>query len=543
MPNFSYYLASQAVSGREVNVYLLVHRLDTTGDNTLTDLVTVGPYDVNGRDTYDQLALGIKNNGGSAFDGPFDYWHIYAPHDRGSSFWGPLTPTATFNFSAPQYDGNYSGGATSSEPTTRLSAANQNMHVYQALAQEVIADNDFDMVVLTWMYDDLVLGPIIGAPQYQWGRKITAGSADRLFSNLYFDNWNTYLYWGLHGTTTSLGQTYMYLRKYNQSGTLIWHRRLQSTVTSPSSNQMGTLAGFDTGRIVIPITVAASSTEYKFGLAYYDASGNLEGTSIYYSWDSPAVSGYASPASSVVSSRPSWDRQYFGWHWYNFDFDQAQTNFITANGAFVGTFFFTQTTTPGVYVRGAIETLGSDAGDAIFVCANNDQGFASDSLILIKFDFDGDIVWQRKLTLSGQYESGGAVTSGTTWISQVKIAWRDEEGFSLALTVTLPTEGWGGDPDSPEITAFMSFPSDGSGLTGEYVKLEFDQGFNSSTNPLVSLAYKYEESNLVFSEPVLIEETQVGATSATTNPFTQTNVTSNPTKTDFSVESANGVYR
>ena len=51
MPNFSYYLASQAVSGREVNVYLLVHRLDTTGNNTLTDLVTVGPYDVNGRDT------------------------------------------------------------------------------------------------------------------------------------------------------------------------------------------------------------------------------------------------------------------------------------------------------------------------------------------------------------------------------------------------------------------------------------------------------------------------------------------------------------
>lgn len=542
MPNFSYYLASQAVSGREVNVYLLVHRLDTTGTNKLTDLVNVGPYDVNGRDTYDQVALGIKNDGGFDSDGPFDYWHIYAPHSRGDSFWGPLSPTANFNISAPQYDGVYSGGATSSEPTTRLTAVNQNMHVYQALAQEVIANNDYDMVVLAWMYDDLVLGPLIGVPLYQWGRKITAGSGDRFLSNLYFDNWNTYLYWGLHGTTTSLGQTYMYLRKYNQSGTLIWHRRLQSTVTSPTRNQMGTLAGFDTGRIVVPITVAASSTEYKFGLAYYDASGNLEANSIYYSWDSPAVSGYASPASSVVSSRPAWDRQYFGWHWYDFDYTQAQTNFIAALGASVGTFFFTQTTAPGLMVSGAIETLGSDPGDAIFLCLNDETGFAATSLVLIKLDFDGDVVWQRELTVRGQYETGGAVTSGTTTISQAKINWRDEEGFSLALTVK-EESGWGGDPDSPEITAFMSFPSDGSGLTGEYVKLEFDQGFNSSLNPLVSLAYKYEESNFVFSEPVLISETQVGATSATTNPFSQTNVTSSPTKTEFSVESANGVYR
>lgn len=543
MPNFHYRAATQATSGKAEHFYMVFRRNDVTTFNELVQMVQAGPRTFNGRKNWDYLLIGQKNGG--LFNVNCPSWYLLATHSTGvygaNSY---LYPGVAVD-SVPNYNSQYIAmDATSSEPEQRLSANFQSENIYVVNAVEQSAGTDYAPVILSFDFSPAV----IGGPAFNWGRQLSSGTDDRYICRLYFDNWKTYLYFSASDYASS-ARRYIYLRKYNQTGTLIWHRRLDSGLTSLAYQVVGQIAGYDSGNVDFAFVVGESyQLPQKVYVQKYLADGSYGGDPSLI-WESPASSGdggFTDAPSYLVSSRPGWDRTFLATRYYNFAGTVNKAIFVAnSNTALVG-YRITETDEPLIPL-GCVEDGG--VGQCIFLMGKY-ENFSITSLYAIKINPLADVVWQRRIWFTARYNDeslGGGPVEASVEIKNARISksFDDEttsgrDAYAIAVDLENLT-GFGGDTQAPQVQIIMSLPMNGQLRTDHFLPFE---NFSAGTNPDLVMRVVYEESNLVFTPSVEVTD-QVGSgfSSATTNPFTETSASFSRTDYQIYVEADQGLIR
>lgn len=346
---------------------------------------------------------------------------------------------------------------------------------------------------------------------------------------LYFDNWNTYLYFAFSSNTA------LWLRKYNQSGTLIWNRR----VTLPSLSYLrGDLAGFDVGEVNLPILTDTGTTDfvYNIDIVQHDSSGNAFGIR---PWTSESTTGsYVNRIHQVVSSKPGWDAVHLTWtHWYN-DFNTNQTYLLHVFKGLTGGAGI-KIENEELYTHGGVED--GYRGNAIF-CYRPANTF---SLLFISFDRLGNVFWQRKLQVFA-VKTTKSTGSGQSQLLDIKDAEMMRGQASDAprdtyRVLAFMESSLFNDFAANDFQLMIDFPMDGSLAAAEEAStLKTIRVYEDATYSY-DLVIKYTASDLTFStwEPATTTST---FTYATTDGLTNTNLSA-PTETVKTFTDVKGVYR
>jgi len=514
MPNIQYYVACEAVQGKIDYYYSLFHRTDISTSVPFLSVAQVGPIQFAGKDYYGLVISGVTDSTTSS-----NNWSVYLDYtsllggysgEPGGIF--PYTFTEFSTLKNPYYRWN---DATGAEPTQRILGGSQSEHVY--VAELIDEFGGASNSLSSYEYYGLV-----SPPTFNWAKKIYIGSNDFFDNQVYFDNWQTYVFWGLSGNTTFDGNQHIYLRKYNQSGTLIWHRRL-SYSSSATFFVQGQMAGYDSGNVSYPIAFQDSSaSEPQVWVIRYLAGGTVDSTFPWKIWTGSAESGGISTPAHVVSSRPSWDRQYVAWGWRPFDGGGTSLSYIAALAFNYGSAKILSTSNYEMmpYPR-AIE-VPSD-GSAIFPFYELDDELYTASIVLVRVDHLGEIIWQRRISFRYEHES----VETDLQITSFSVKWASEDSFFIVATLFDADGFWG--TTAEEIFVSLAFPFDGS-LESTH-ELSFGN-FNGGSVQTESLIVDYAESSIVFAGPTSeTPDNPTVFTADSTDDFTTVNL-STPSKTD-----------
>lgn len=535
MPNFHIYVGCQAKAGKWNNYYSFAIPSGPELNVVRSSVACkTGPTFFNGEAYYGLLYLGYDNGNYSTLDVPRSHMFL----DFGTGVDGnpsTLQVTSFYNLT-PNYHSQDFPDADSSEPTTRTSALAQLVRVY--IADKISNGANERNAVL----NSFSLPTSPSAPTWNWGRSLTtAATSDQMYSTLYFDNWQTYLYWAINGYINNTSQ-YRYLRKYNQSGTLIWNQRLGASVAGPQEFEIGKPAGFDTGNVLLPISYKAQSSDSHAVLAFI-CNGSGSFLSNYEIWNDGTSGNLTlmNGLQAVVSSRPLWDRMYASFDWKDFGAGGPSVEdkivILSGNGTlWAGSCRQLVCSNENLNAVGIIEH--SPTGDSVSLFEENYNALTGSGLRIVRSDYLGNVIWQRRLTVTPS-------VSGSTGIANIdgftaKIQWSSDDSFTVIFgIVTSPAFGSISGSDAYFVNLALTFPYDGSNVGT--MPLEFAD-FDGDPNSENFLTVTYEEGDLVFADVVDIDPPDaagIGLTWDTTNPFTQSNLSA-PTATAISYETDAG---
>jgi hypothetical protein len=514
MPNIQYYVACQAVQGKIDYHYSLFHRTDISTSAPLRSVAQVGPIQFAGKDYYGLVISGVtdedvSSNNWSVF---LDYTGMIGGYSGEPGGVFPYTFTQFSTAKRPYFRLDDAAGA---EPTQRLLGGSQSEHVY--VAELIDEFGGASNSLTSYAYYGL-----INPPTFNWARKIYIGSNDFLDNQVYFDNWQTYVFWGLSGFTTSDGDQHIYLRKYNQSGTLIWHRRLSDS--SPAINlRQGQIAGYDSGNVSYPIAYQdTTESAPQVWVVRYQSGGTVDSTFPSKIWTGTAEFGGITTPAHVVSSRPAWDRQYVAWGWRPFAGGGTSLSYIAAPNYVYSSVNILSTSNYEMLPSPTAIEVPSD-GSAIIPFYELNDDFDVVSLVLVRVDHLGEIIWQRRISFRYEHES----VERDLKISSFKVKWASEDSFFVIANL-FDAEGlWG--TTAQEIFVSVAFPFNGS-LKSTH-ELSFSN-FNGGSVQTESLIVDYAESSIVFSGPTSETPDNPSVfTLSSTDPFTTVNLSA-PSKTD-----------
>jgi len=480
-----------------------------------------GPITIGDRKYYG-LFLKMYDYGAGNYLGPTHYWNISV--DQVSGNFDGISVDYMTEANEPFYQfADQIGQAANAEPVTRLSGLSQSNHVYTMSSREV-SGTDKRYGIQSWT----VSGS--NPPVFNWGREVSASLGVSRSNGLYFDNWNTYLYFAFSSSTT------LWLRKYNQSGTLIWNRRI--TLPSALYYLRGDLAGFDLGEVNVPILSDTGTTDfvYNIDVVQYDSGGTPFGIRVWT--NEPTSGGFVNRIHQVISSRPAWDAVFLTWtHWENSQ-NLNQTYLLTLQkGLTVGAGIKIEN--EDLFTGGGVED--AYRGNAIFAYRPNNAF----NIRFISFDRFGDVYWQRKLEFYAikTVKVTGAATSQLLNIKDLEMTWGQmsrSQNDTFRVFAMLESSIFN-DFSANDFEVVIDFPMDGRLIEdplnlGEKSILVYEDATYE-----YRLMFIYTESDLAFTtwEPTSTAST---FTYATTDGLTNTN-TSAPTETVKTFTDVKGTYR